>query len=98
MKTIHNKEIKNFIKEHSSLFWYTPEDKKEQISLELLLETILNYGDQESVKSLFNLIGINKAYEVFNLQISNERNNYFAPVKNFFQLYFSRHAQRNFKH
>ena len=98
MKTTHNKEIRNFIKEHSSLFWYTPEDKKEQISLELLLETILNYGDQESVKSLFNLIGINKASEVFNLQISNERNNYFAPVKNFFQLYFSRHAQRNFKH
>ena len=98
MKTTHNKEIKNFIKEHSSLFWYTPEDKKEQISIELLLETILNYGDQESVKSLFNIIGINKASEVFNLQISNERNNYFAPVKNFFQLYFSRHAQRNFKH
>ncbi len=63
----------------------------------MLLETILNYGDQESVKSLFNFIGINKAAEVFNRQISNERNNYFAPVKNFFQLYFNRHAQGNFK-
>ena len=98
MKSTHNQEIKNFIKDHSSLFWYTPEEKKEQISLELLMESILNYGDKESVKKLFELIGINKASEVFNVQISNERNNYFAPVKNFFQLYFNRHAQGNFKH
>lgn len=98
MNTPHNKEIKDFIKDHSTLFWYTPEDKKEQISLDLLFETILNYGDQESVKRLFDLIGINKASEIFNLQISNERNNYFAPVKNFFQLYFNRHAQGNLKH
>lgn len=96
METIHNQEIRNFIKEHSNLFWYIPEDKKEQISLEVLLETILNYGDYESVKKLFELIGIGKASEVFNRQISNKRDNYFAPVKNFFQLYFNRHAQGNF--
>ncbi len=92
MKAPHNKEIQNFIKDHSSLFWYTPEEKKNQISIELLLETILNYGDYESVKSLFELIGIDKASEIFNKQINNERDNYFAPVKNFFQLYFARHA------
>ena len=97
MKASHNKEIENFIKDHSNLFWYTPEEKKGNMSLELLLETILNYGDYQSVKRLFELIGINKAAEVFKMQISNERNNYFAPVKNFFRLYFNRHAQRNFK-
>jgi len=98
MKTIHNQELKAFIKKHSSLFWYTPEEKKEEISLELLLETILNYGDQESVKRLFELIGIDKAAEIFNMQISNERDNFFAPVKNFFKLYFKRYAQGNIKH
>ena len=97
MKTTHNQELKDFIKEHSNLFWYTPEEKKEEISLELLLETILNYGDQESIKRLFKLIGIDKASEVFNRQIRNERDNYFAPVKNFFQHYFSRHVQRDIK-
>ncbi len=45
---------------------------KEYISLELLLETILNYGDQESVKKLLELMGIDKASEIFNIQISNE--------------------------
>ena len=97
MKSTNNQEVKEFIKEHSNLFWYTPEDKKEDISLELLLETILNYGDQESVKGLFELIGIDIVSEVFNKQISNKRDNYFAPVKNFFQLYFNRHAQGNIK-
>ncbi len=90
-------EIQEFIREHSRLFWYTPEEKKTEISIEFLLETILNYGNQESVKRLFELIGIEKASEIFNRQISTGRNNYFAPVKNYFQLYFKRHAQRDFK-
>ena len=97
MKTAHNQELKEFIKEHNKLFWYTPEDKKGEISIELLLETILNYGNQESVKRLFELIGVNKASKLFNMQISKKRDNYFAPVKNFYQLYFDRHAQGNFK-
>ena len=32
-------EIKKFIKKHSYLFWYTPEDKKKDIGEDLLLET-----------------------------------------------------------
>lgn len=98
MKIHHKKEVLAFIKDHSSLFWYIPDEKKENISINLLLETILNYGDQKSIKNLFELIGIDKASEIFNMQVSNRRNNYFAPVKNFFQLYFNRHAQGNFKH
>ena len=85
----HSPEIRAFIRQHSSLFWYTPEDKKEEISEELLLETILNYGTLESVKKLFELIGIEKAFKVFKAQINNKRNNYFLPVKNFFVLYFN---------
>jgi len=38
--------------------WYTPEDKKEEISHEFLVETILNYGDKVAVIQLFNLPGI----------------------------------------
>lgn len=40
-----NPEIKQFIRENSSLFWHIPDDKKEEISKEVLVETILNYGD-----------------------------------------------------
>ncbi len=91
-KTLNSPEIKQYIRENSHLFWYIPEEKKEEISLDLLVETILNYGNRESIKKLFELIGIEKASEVFKGQINNERNNYFLPVKNFFELYFKRHA------
>ena len=90
---MNSPEIKKFIHEHRDLFWYTPEEEKEEISLTVVVETILNYGSLESIKKLFKLIGIKKASEIFKVQINNKRNNYFLPVKNFFELYFKRHAQ-----
>ncbi len=91
-KSLNSPEIKQFIRKNSNLFWYVPEDKKENISLDFLVETILNYGNRASVKELFELIGIEKTSEVFSEQVKKKRNNYFLPVKNFFQLYFARHA------
>ncbi len=90
---MNSPEIKKFIHEHKDLFWYTPEEEKEEISLTVVVETILNYGSLESIKKLFRLIGIKKTSEIFKVQINNKRNNYFLPVKNFFELYFKRHAQ-----
>ena len=57
-----------YIKQHASLFWYTPEAKKEEISDNLLVETILNYGTMEDVKALFDLMGMEKVADVFSLQ------------------------------
>jgi len=89
-------EIKAFIRRYSYLFWYTPEDKKEDISINFLVETILNYGDEKSIKKLFELIGINKVAEIFYEQTSRQRINYHKRTVNFFDLYFKRHAQGNF--
>ena len=86
---------RDFIKENSSLLWYIPEHEKRNISLELLVETILNYGDEKSVKRLFDLVGINEVAKIFYKHISGKRVNYFPQVVNFFKLYFQRHAQRN---
>lgn len=91
----HNEEIKRFIREHSSLFWYVKDDAKEKISLEFLVETILNYGGLEDIKQLFELIGIDKSAEIFFKQVNRTRCNYFPQVKNFFTIYFNRHVQRN---
>lgn len=86
-------EIKQFIKENSSLFWYIPEDKKQDISHEVLVEFILNYGNQNSVKKLFNLLGINQVANIFYKQTNRQRVNYFPQVTNFFNLYFQKYAQ-----
>ena len=92
---MHNKEVRELIKQNSSLFWHVPENEKKHISLEFLVETILNYGDEQSVKQLFDLVGINEVADVFYKHISGKRINYFPQVVNFFGLYFQRHAQRD---
>jgi len=88
-------DIKQFIREHSNLFWYTPEEKKEEISHEFLVETILNYGDINAVKQLMKLIGIKKTALIFfdSIQLSDRRKgNYHELTINFFTLFFKRYA------
>ena len=62
---MNSPEIKQFIRDQSNLFWYTPEDKKEDISKEFLVETVLNYGDLNAVRNLFNLLGIKEVAKIF---------------------------------
>ena len=90
--TVNPEEIKSYIRERRDLFWYTKEDQKENISLDFLVETILNYGSLEDVKKLFALIGIKETASIFFKNSRKDRNNYLLKVKNFFTLYFERHA------
>ncbi|PKP60329.1 MAG: hypothetical protein CVT88_03355 [Candidatus Altiarchaeales archaeon HGW-Altiarchaeales-1] len=89
---MNSPEIKKFIRENSSLFWWIKEDEKENISIDFLVETILNYGDEKSVKKLFDLVGIDNVADIFYEQTSHRRVNYFPPVVNFFNLYFKKNV------
>ena len=85
-----------YIAQHASLFWYTPEAKKSEISDSLLVETILNYGTMNDVKALFNLMGIEKVADVFFSAKGRQKLNYFPQIYNFFTLVFNRYVpQRN---
>jgi hypothetical protein len=90
-------EIKQFIIENESLFWYIPEKDKEQISHEVLVEFILNYGRWKSVKRLLDLLGVDYVADIFYKLTNRERQNLFPQVENFFSLYFERYAHRNIK-
>ncbi len=92
MKTAYNQQLKAFIHEHSSLFWYTPEDKKGHISPELLLETILNYGSLDDSLRLIELIGPQNAREMLQRVKGRKKMNYYPEIYNFFTLYLSRNA------
>lgn len=92
---MNSPEVKAFIKENSALFWYTPEDKKEDISPELLVETILNYGDMESIKKLFSLFGIKKTSEIFfsSINLSERRKGNFHELTiNYFTHLFNKYT------
>jgi hypothetical protein len=93
-----NNERKQYIAKHKSLFWYTPEDKKEDISDDLLVETILNYGDMEAVIQLFQIIGMENVAKVFFDSINQSerrKNNYYELTLNYFTLLFNRYVHRN---
>ena len=99
-KKINNPEIKAFIRRHGSLFWYTPEDKKEEISEEFLVETILNYGDLNSVRDLISLMGMSKISKIFFDSIGKSerrKGNYHELTLNYFTLLFKPYAPAYFK-
>ena len=94
--TVQNaSEIKDYILEHSELFWYTPEDQKKNISKEFLVETILNYGDLTAVKQLITLLGIKTSAQIFfdSIHMSERRKwNYKKLTINYFTHFFNRYA------
>lgn len=88
----NSEELKQFIKEKSSLFWYIPENKKENIDEEVVVEFILNYGQIEDIKKMFNIIGIKRVAEIFNNLKDRQKLNYYPEIFNYFSLYLKKHA------
>lgn len=84
--------LKRFIEENACLFWWIKKEKKGDISLDLLVEAILNYGNGNNVKKLFQLVGIKKVAEIFNKQKSQRRVNYHPRILHFFDLYFQKNG------
>jgi hypothetical protein len=88
-------DIKQFIREHSNLFWYTPEEIKEDISHELLVETIFNYGDLQSVKQLFTIIGNDRLTEIFSGLEGRKKLNYYPEIYHFFSILVNKNVHSN---
>jgi len=89
---MYSSELKAFIKEKSNLFWYIPEDKKEEVSPGLLVETILNYGTMDDVRTLFRLMGIEEVSRIFFSAKGRQKLNYYPEIYNFFSLLFKKYA------
>jgi two-component SAPR family response regulator len=95
---MNSPEVKAFIRQHSVLFWYIPEDKKEEISPEILVEFIFNYGDIKAVKELLSIYGVQKVADLFfnSINLSERRKgNYHELTLNYFTLFFKKNAQEN---
>ena len=88
-------DIKQFIREHSNLFWYTPEEKKEEISNELLVETIFNYGDIEAVKQLITMLGTDRLAEIFSGLTGRKKLNYYPEIYHFFSILVNKNVHSN---
>jgi len=88
-----SKELADFIQQRKALFWYTPADRLEGITVSFLTEIILNYGSLEDVRALFAAAGVQKVAKAFReATCESMRDNYFPEVKNFFTLYFDKYV------
>ncbi len=85
-------KTKQLIQENKHLFWWVPENEKEDLSDESLVEAILSYGNVGSIKKLFDLFGIETVARIFREQISKKRVNYKPRTIHYFNLYFDEHA------
>ena len=94
---MNSPEIKQFIREHSNLFWYIPEDKKEDIGNELMVETILNYGDLDDVRQLIKLMGIEQLSSIFFNMEGRKKLNFYPEIYHFFSLLFKKYAKSSIK-
>lgn len=79
-----------YIKKRKYLFWHVRYPEK--VSDDVLVETILNYGDWDDVKLLFRLLGVRTAAGIFRKRSRNSRNNYDPEIKNYFIKYFQKYA------
>lgn len=87
-----------FLEKHQDLFWHFDSKKLDALSHDIVVEYILNYGDEEAVKELISLLGINQVAKLFFSHTKKDkRTNYIPEVKNFFTLYFNRNASGNIK-
>ncbi|MBE6321303.1 MAG: hypothetical protein E7075_10135 [Bacteroidales bacterium] len=81
-----------YIELHKDLFWYTPVDKKANISDNLLVETILNDGTLDDYKLLLQVLGAQRVAEVFFAAKGRQKQNYYPEIHHFFSLLLSKYV------
>jgi hypothetical protein len=87
---ISSKEYERLVVPRQHLWWDVRD--KRALSLESVVEGILNRGNWNDVQALFEEVGLSKVMHIFKKQIKSPRTNYKPQTINFFNLYFERHA------
>ena len=80
------------IDKHSSLFWYTPDDRKHEISDALLVERILNDGTLDDYHELIQTLGGKHVAEVFFSATGRQKQNYYPEIYHFFSLVLQKYV------
>ena len=86
---------KDILNQCDYLFWWVK--NKDKLSDEAIVETLLCYGDEEQVKSLFFWLGTKQVAEIFKKQIHQKRVNYPARTQHFFNLLFESYVPGYFR-
>lgn len=82
----------NLIKKYRSLFWYLDKSKLDNMSDEVLVEFILNYGSWKAFCDLIKTLGLPKVAGIFKTQKAKKRTNLLPEIIYFFNLFFKKNA------
>ena len=85
--------IGNFVKKRKYLFWSTK--NYDNLSPEVVVEGVLNYGNWDDVQELIKILGMEKVATIFRLKSIPDkygRQNYRPEIKYYFNLYFNKYA------
>jgi hypothetical protein len=85
-------DLSQFSKQNRQIFWDIPDSGLPQLSENAVLERVLMYGEWVQVTSLFQILGLKRASEVFIALTTKRRVNLSPATVNFFKLYFEKHA------
>lgn len=83
------KAVVKILKKKPAMTWWVKD--KDGLNLRAATEAILNYGDWQDAQVLFKTAGMKRIKDIFECEIKG-RNNYDDQVKQFFKLYFKKHA------
>lgn len=80
------------IENNKSLFWYTTDAAKQDISDPMLVERILNDGILDDYKDLIATLGGKRVAEVFYSATGRQIDNYYPEIRHFFSLVLQKYA------
>lgn len=86
------KDFAKYVHARKELFWDIDPKFRKDLTPQAVLERILAYGSMEDVNELFQMFGLQKSKELFNLLLKKKRVNLRPPTINYFKLYFQKHA------
>lgn len=81
-----------FIEKNKHLFWYIKPDKIKDISNDVLVEFIFNYGTWDDVKQLIQIIGYPELKRVYENISDRQVGNYIPEMYDFLNRIITRYA------
>jgi hypothetical protein len=92
---MRTKTVKDYIRKHQELFWYSPGEKSDTVSDELLVETVINYGTLEDIREFFQVMGLENVAAIFRQMTGRKALNIYPELRNYFELYFNKYVPQD---
>lgn len=82
----------DIIEKNKHLFWYINKEKLPELSNDVLVEFIFNYGQWEDIKDLIKILGFKELKKVFNNIKGRQKGNYIPEMYDLLERIVTKYA------